>query len=219
MIVGLGYKMRMGKDTVADYMVRRHGFIKMSFADALKEEVSNPERILIRYNKRNGELSLYYTNNVMKFLPYTGSLYEKIESYIEDNFTFDTGYQLIKTGSPIKDRRLLQLWGTDYRRVLCDRNYWVDRLREKIDKSSCKRIVISDMRFKNEFRFIEEKHGFTINVFGRVVNESGQNHSSENNLDNMNFEYNIWNGSTFQDLWRSVDQAVADMENRYGRVD
>lgn len=39
-IIGLGYRMGAGKDSVADVLVRDHGFVKMSFADALKEAVS-----------------------------------------------------------------------------------------------------------------------------------------------------------------------------------
>lgn len=35
-LIGLGYKAKAGKDTIADYLVRRHGFVKLGFADALK---------------------------------------------------------------------------------------------------------------------------------------------------------------------------------------
>jgi hypothetical protein len=36
MIIGLTGKAGVGKDTVADYLVGRHGFVKLSFATALK---------------------------------------------------------------------------------------------------------------------------------------------------------------------------------------
>jgi hypothetical protein len=36
MIIGLGYKARAGKDTIADYLVKNHRFKKIAFADALK---------------------------------------------------------------------------------------------------------------------------------------------------------------------------------------
>ena len=35
-IVGLGYEARTGKDSVADYLVARHGFVKRPFAASLK---------------------------------------------------------------------------------------------------------------------------------------------------------------------------------------
>lgn len=37
MLIGLGHKRRVGKDTVADYLCRAYGFEKMSFAQHLKE--------------------------------------------------------------------------------------------------------------------------------------------------------------------------------------
>lgn len=36
MIIGLGFKARTGKGEVASWLVRRHGFIEVAFADALK---------------------------------------------------------------------------------------------------------------------------------------------------------------------------------------
>lgn len=38
-----------GKDTFADYLVKEKGFIKLTFADVLKEEVSKMSRIKIGY--------------------------------------------------------------------------------------------------------------------------------------------------------------------------
>ena len=37
MIIGLGFKARSGKDTVADYLIENYGFKRLAFADALKE--------------------------------------------------------------------------------------------------------------------------------------------------------------------------------------
>lgn len=37
MIIGLGYKARSGKDTIANYLKEVHGFKRIAFADSLKE--------------------------------------------------------------------------------------------------------------------------------------------------------------------------------------
>lgn len=39
-LIGIGYRKRSGKDTIADYLVERHGFKKMSWADLLKAGVN-----------------------------------------------------------------------------------------------------------------------------------------------------------------------------------
>jgi len=39
LIIGLGFQIGVGKDTVADALVQYHGFCKFKFADALKEAV------------------------------------------------------------------------------------------------------------------------------------------------------------------------------------
>jgi hypothetical protein len=36
MIIGIGYRARTGKDTIATYLDRWHGFLRVSFADSLK---------------------------------------------------------------------------------------------------------------------------------------------------------------------------------------
>lgn len=37
MLIGLGHKMRVGKTTIANYLIREHGFKEVCFATALKE--------------------------------------------------------------------------------------------------------------------------------------------------------------------------------------
>lgn len=37
LIIGLGHRSGMGKDAVGDYLVEMHGFVRVAFADALKD--------------------------------------------------------------------------------------------------------------------------------------------------------------------------------------
>lgn len=53
-------------------------------------------------------------------------------------------------------RRLLQWWGTDYRRA-ADREHWVRRLLWSLDPERC--YVISDVRFANEARAVRALGG------------------------------------------------------------
>ena len=40
LLISLGYRARHGKDEIADYLVRTYGFVKVSWADSLKQGVN-----------------------------------------------------------------------------------------------------------------------------------------------------------------------------------
>jgi len=218
MIVGVGYKMRQGKDTIADYLVKNHGFIKMSFAEALKVEVSDPSRELIRYMEFAGigVIDLYYDED-SRFSLESGNLYDKFYDYIiesYDNADCDIINAYIKHGSPKKDRELLQLWGTDYKRSI-NPNYWVDRVAEEVYKhDGSTNIVFSDMRFLNEYNFVKELTGITVNVFGRDASDGNGNHPSEVELDGSEFDWEVENTGTIPDLYGIIDKIVEIEKSR-----
>ncbi len=62
-------------------------------------------------------------------------------------------------------RPLLQAWSTEYRRNLCDENYWLSKLATMlkfIPKESV--VIVTDIRFENEARFIKECGGVLVRV-------------------------------------------------------
>ncbi len=85
--------------------------------------------------------------------------------------------------SALTVRRILQWWGTEYRRAQ-DPDYWTkawERKLASVDLSST-HVLVDDVRFINELNVIK-KHGGT---FVRVVRpgfDGANNHSSENSLD------------------------------------
>ena len=73
----------------------------------------------------------------------------------------------------IKDengRRLLQVLGTEVCRDCIDKNYWVKKMQNRIDKTTLKYIIIDDVRFENEtkvcdilFKLKNRRNGDTLN--------------------------------------------------------
>lgn len=119
------------------------------------------------------------------------------ENIVEINFA-DALKQEIATGAEIpleyieknKDnfRLILQGWGTDFRRKLCDKDYWVKRWEETfciaINQSATTIIVACDVRFPNELEIIHTLGGLVINVV--AVNAPiaiADTHESEKPLD------------------------------------
>lgn len=92
----------------------------------------------------------------------------------------DLGLKLAINNKPTHPsaRKLLQWWGTDYRRAQ-EENYWIDRLNE-VYKTSIEDpttiVFVDDVRFKNEVDFIHKHKG---NVLWLERDTELDNHISE----------------------------------------
>jgi hypothetical protein len=85
-------------------------------------------------------------------------------------------------------RRILQWWGTEYRRAQ-DADYWTKAWSRKIGQFDLKNVhvLIDDVRFMNELNVIRE-HGGLIVKIERPGFDGANNHASETSLD----EYHGW---------------------------
>lgn len=119
-IIAFTGRMGSGKSTAADYLVEKHGFVKVNFKDALVKEMK--ERF-------GGTLKAIYEA--------TG------ETWIGDNEMYDW---LFKVKPPIM-RALMQNYGTEVRRG--DHPlYWVKKWKKEAEAH--KNVVVDDCRFLNE---------------------------------------------------------------------
>jgi hypothetical protein len=123
-----------------------------------------------------------------------------------------------------KHPKLLQWWGTEYRRAQ-DPDYWVKKVQEKIyDFHGV--VLIADVRFQNEFSFIKEIGGALVNV--SRLNADGSpfvspdrdpNHISENTLNDSPWDFYIKARSGESDLVRSQAVSIAkffqDKKDKY----
>jgi hypothetical protein len=165
-----------GKDSIADYLVKNHGYIKLSFADQLKKALE----LLFNFDHEQ----LY------------GSKKEVVDEY--------WGY------SP---RYLMQYLGTQVFRDNIDQDFWVKSLENNILKNyQNKKIVISDLRFMNEYNMIKRLGGYVIKVKRDNINNTDQ-HESESMTDNLDYDFFIQNNYDLDYLHKLVELALKDIEN------
>lgn len=167
-LIGLTGVMGSGKNTAAA-MLQMLGYQETSFAYDLRKEVEE----LLRGSRdiHNGSsiadgLCLSGSRQLVKEI---GDLYRHIRG---------CGYNVWDKPTEPTVRRLLQLWGTEYRRA-SDPDYWVKKTRDRIDHQSQQAWVISDVRFPNEAGMVKTHGGIVIRVTGRAIETSLPAHESE----------------------------------------
>jgi hypothetical protein len=137
MIIGLIGFIGAGKGTVADILVEKKGFTKLSFADTVKDATAAifgwPRHLLEGDTKESREWR------------------EAPDAWWSDKF----GYEF----SP---RKALQLMGTEAGRNVFHPDLWIFALEKKLELYP--NVVIADTRFPNEIDFIRSKGGFVVRV-------------------------------------------------------
>ena len=85
-------------------------------------------------------------------------------------------------------RRILQWWGTEYRRAQ-DHDYWTKAWGRRVEQLDLEKmhVLVDDVRFMNELHVIKE-HGGLIVKIERPGFDGANNHASETSLD----EYHDW---------------------------
>jgi hypothetical protein len=101
-------------------------------------------------------------------------------------------------------RRLLQIFGTEVGRDMFGENFWVDLA---LNNAKEGKVVISDVRFKNEAEAIKAAGGQVWRVNRNGVGPV-TNHPSEIDLDDYKFDSIIDNNKTVQDLNLIIDAII-----------
>lgn len=103
-------------------------------------------------------------------------------------------------------RLILQGWGTDFRRSLHGKNYWIHIVEQTIASLPKDTVVIiPDVRFNNELEFVLNNGGMLIKVV-RPDLVDNDTHASETSLSNENFifHHTIINNGTLTELKHKV---------------
>lgn len=126
MVIGLSGFAGSGKSTVAEYLVREHGFIRMSFASAVKDVTA----AAFGWDRQRLEGAT----------PQDRTWREHPDAFWSD-----------RMGKPFTPRYALQYIGTDVFRSHVLSTIWADLIVNKIKQcDDSTKIVIDDVRFVNE---------------------------------------------------------------------
>ncbi len=204
LLLGFGHKARNGKDTAAeairDYYHKqatdrkRHvpswkGEIRTGiykFADALYDEVN-------QQIKDGG--SIWTTRQVYVADPdHTGCF---MTFDLPDWVQPDPNPEKTSIAPYGKHPKLLQWWGTEFRRNNFGQDYWVKRTMSSIPKD-IDIAMITDVRFPNEAQAVNDAGGYTVHV-QRIMPDGTQyqdpnrpmNHVSETALNGWNWNFTL----------------------------
>ena len=140
MIVGLLGYIGSGKGTVSSVLVNEYGFRQDSFASTLKDACSaifGWERHMLEGDTKESR-----------------EWREQVDPWWEE-----------KLGRPgFSPRLALQLIGTDVIRNNFNEDIWFLSVLNRVRQDPNKHVVISDVRFPNEVKFIKDNGGFLIRI-------------------------------------------------------
>lgn len=176
MILGLIGHKQHGKTTVANYLVREHGFIALSFADGVRALAEAIDPLVDVRQLGSGIAAMRYT--------------EVLSQY---------GYEQAKALPDV--RRLLQRIGTEGCREVFGMHVWVTALAHRLETvlstaTVTPNVVIPDVRFPNEVEFVREMGGHLARVYRPRFDLGIDPHPSEKFVDTMEVDTDIQNDST-----------------------
>ena len=190
MIIGICGLIGSGKDTIADYLINRHNFQKISFADKLKDSVAT----MFDWDR---ELLDGKTDKSRAWR-------EEVDQYWTK-----------ETGETITPRLVLQLFGTECMRDGFYDGIWVSLTKKKIIENPTQNFVIPDVRFPNEAKMLYEIKGQVWRVkrgpdpdwfseYQTLGVEPKEVHPSEWAWANTKFTHILDNTGTIDDLKNRV---------------
>ena len=114
------------------------------------------------------------------------------------------GWDEVKTIPEV--RRLLQTMGSEVGRDLIDPQIWVELTLFNVRPED--KIVVSDVRFRNEAEEIKWRHGQVWRI-SRIERDGPINiHRSETDMDSWDFDQYISNNGTFEELSALVKEIL-----------
>ena len=190
MIIGICGLIGSGKDTIADHLVDDHSFVKLSFADKLKDSVAT----MFDWNR---DLLDGKTEQSRKW-----------REQMDPCWSMELKHE-------VTPRLVLQKFGTECMRDGFYDGIWVSLVKKKLKDNPQINWVIPDVRFENEANMIQELGGEVwwvkrgqLPMWFRMYQDIGQKpkdvHASEWAWANTNFNAVFENNATINSLKNQV---------------
>ena len=205
LFIGISGKLGSGKDTVAQYLIEHlEKATRIALADLLKEEVAwaltgyyDTYRFSELPEKLQGELRSHYGTELPEHIKPSDLIRWMNDRATKEYF-----------------RKILQWWGTEFRREQFGKNYWIDRLEKRVlSNPSITTVIIPDIRFPDEAVMVKRNNGYLIRVVRGEINTG--DHPSETALDDY-AEFDTWvhNTGTLYDLENHIVPALVEALKR-----
>jgi hypothetical protein len=187
-VVGLTGAAGVGKDTVADYLVTRYGYEKVSFAAPLK-------RVLLQQDPIIG-MDLFRPGSPVH-------LSTAIDRYTEEG---------VKKVFPLY-RKYLEKLGTEGIREE-DPDFWIKAASKSLTDPLGK-YVFTDVRFPNEAEFIGDCRGSLWQVDGPQRRDSPGTHVSNSWAGKLGEAFYLLNNGSIDKLYTEADYVLGLMNWKY----
>jgi hypothetical protein len=187
-IIGLTGFAQSGKDSVGQILVRRAGFKRLAFADALRVSLYklNP--------KIESEIEIQ-SRGFWEWISGEPPRTHKKEIRVQD-LVKTIGWDEAKVKYP-EIRELLQKLGTESGREIHGQDCWTNIIKRQIAAEPYQNFVITDVRFPNEADVIKSMGGTVIKIEREGIG-SVNGHISDKGIDN--WEWKLENNSSFEAL-------------------
>lgn len=211
-LIGLAGQLKSGKDTIADHLVARHGFVKIGFADTIREEVAKAFVL-------TEDMATVLTEQGIKdtpcpFLALAHCTNDEFLQYLIEANAEQLSFTALR--SP---RWAQQQWG-DFRRITMGWDYFIIATLKRIwahwmAKAPPAGIIVSGVRYAHtapfpeaEAEMIRENNGAMWHV-SRPGLALASNHGTERSLTALPDDLLIINDGAIADLLAKADSLIA----------
>ena len=198
LIIGLTGRAGAGKDTAADVLCEAYQFYRFAFADPVRAEIMRAFGV---------DMSIFSTDTKERKMDALA-----ISRCVDIEFRTAVGKLGVSPQAPRSPREIMRWWGTEYRRAQNHR-YWTNKAGDTLHEAmrrGFRRIVITDVRFKNEADFVRYHNGKLWEIRRATAESVPASHQSEAEIAQIEPDIVVENNKSMTAFAAAVMQAYRD---------